>query len=258
MVINLENVSYRRNGEVILSEVNWQVDEKEHWVILGLNGSGKTTLLNLINGYIFPAVGGKAQVLNYTFGDCPIADLRKHIGWISNALQQNIPLGDTPLDIVLSGKFASIGLWEKVTAEDKAEGEAILEKLGILSLKERSYGSLSQGEKQKVLIGRALISNPEILIFDEACNGLDIFAKKDLYELITKLAQDTSKTLIFVTHNTEEILPVFNKALLIKDGKIHSQGDLKEVIALENLEDFYGSEVDVFQHGEKFFILAKE
>ena len=256
MVICLENVNYRRNGEVILSDINWQVTEKEHWVILGLNGSGKTTLLNLINGYIFPAVGGKAQVLNYTFGNCPIADLRRHIGWISNALQQNIPLGDTPLDIVLSGKFASIGLWEKVTEEDKAEGEAILEKLGILSLKTRTYGSLSQGEKQKVLIGRALISNPEILIFDEAYNGLDIFAKKDLSEIITKLAQD-NKTLIFVTHNTEEILPIFNKALLLKDGKILSQGDLSEVIVQENLEDFYGSEVDVFQHGEKFFILAK-
>ena len=256
MVINLENVNYRRNGEIILSEINWQVAEKEHWVILGLNGSGKTTLLNLINGYIFPAVGGKAQVLNHTFGNCPIADLRKHIGWISNALQQNIPLGDTSLDIVLSGKFASIGLWEKVTEKDKSEGEAILDKLGILSLKTRTYGSLSQGEKQKVLIGRALISNPEILIFDEAYNGLDIFAKKDLSEIITPLAED-NKTLIFVTHNTEEILPIFNKALLLKDGKIHSQGDLHEVIVQENLEDFYGNEVDVFQHGDKFFISAK-
>jgi len=257
MVINLENVNYRRNGELILSDINWQVAENEHWVILGLNGSGKTTLLNLINGYIFPVVGSKAQVLNYTFGDCPIADLRKHIGWISNALQQNLPLSDTPLDIVLSGKFASIGLWEKVTEADRAEGEAILDKLGILSLKTRTYGSLSQGEKQKVLIGRALISNPEILIFDEAYNGLDIFAKKDLSEIITKLARDSKKTLIFVTHNTEEILPIFNKALLLKDGKIHSQGDLQEVIVQENLEDFYGNEVDVFQHGEKFFILAK-
>jgi len=118
-------------------------------------------------------------------------------------------------------------------------------------------GMLSQGEKQKVLIGRALISNPEILIFDEAYNGLDIFAKKDLSEIITKLARDSKKTLIFVTHNTEEILPIFNKALLLKDGKIHSQGDLQEVIVQENLEDFYGNEVDVFQHGEKFFILAK-
>lgn len=257
MIIDLEHVSYRRNGELILSDINWQVEDGEHWIILGLNGSGKTTLLNLINGYIFPVVGGRAKVLDYTFGDCPIADLRKHIGWISNSLQQDIPLGDTALEIVLSGKFASIGLWETVTPEEEAEGEKILEKLGIARLRDRAYGTLSQGEKQKVLIGRALINDPQILIFDEACNGLDIFAKKDIYSLITQLAQD-NKSLFFVTHNTEEILPVFNKALLLKHGAVHSQGDLHEVIRQKNLEDFYGSDVDVFQRGERFFISAKD
>lgn len=256
VIIDLEHVSYRRNGETILSDINWQVRQGEHWIILGLNGSGKTTLLNMINGYIFPAVGGKARVLDFQFGSCPIAELRKHIGWISNSLQQEIPLSDTPLEIVLSGKFASIGLWEKVTDEDIRQADAVLEKLGIHRLKGRPYASLSQGEKQKVLIGRALIHDPEILIFDEACNGLDIFAKKDLYEQITLLAQE-QKSIFFVTHNTEEILPIFNKALLLKDGTIHSQGNLQDVIQLHNLQDFYGSEVDVFKRGERFFILAQ-
>ncbi|MBQ5615361.1 MAG: ATP-binding cassette domain-containing protein, partial [Peptococcaceae bacterium] len=177
-------------------------------------------------------------------------------GWISNALSQNLPVNDTPLDIVLSGKFASIGLWEKVTDADVKEAEAILEKLGIMHLKERTYNTLSQGEKQKVIIGRALISNPEIIIFDEACNGLDIFAKRDLYQIIEKLAED-NKSIFFVTHNTDEILPMFNKALLIKEGKVHSKGDLKEVIQQDNLQDFYGSEVDVFERNDRFFIFAK-
>ncbi len=256
MIIDLQDVSYRKNGKTILDNVNWQVEAGEHWIILGLNGSGKTTLLNLINGYIFPAFGGKANVLGYQFGNCPIADLRKHIGWISNSLSQNIPVSDTPLEIILSGKFASIGLWEKVSDTDIKQAEGVLEKLGIMKLRDRTYGSLSQGEKQKVIIGRALISDPDIIIFDEACNGLDIFAKKDLYQLIETLAQD-KKSIFFVTHNTDEILPIFNKALLIKDGKIHSKGNLKDVIQQENLQDFYGSDVDVFERNDRFFIFAK-
>lgn len=256
MIIDLQNVTYRKNGKTILDSIDWQVEAGEHWIILGLNGSGKTTLLNLINGYIFPVYGGYANVLGYQFGSCPIADLRKHIGWISNALSQNIPVNDTPLEIILSGKFASIGLWEKVSDEDIKQAEAILEKLGIMKLRDRTYSSLSQGEKQKVVIGRALISDPEIIIFDEACNGLDIFAKKDLYNLIKKLAQD-KKSIFFVTHNTDEILPIFNKALLIKNGKVHSKGNLQDVIQLENLQDFYGSDVDVFERNDRFFIHAK-
>lgn len=256
MIIDLQNVSYRRNGKMILENINWQVENGEHWIILGLNGCGKTTLLEMINGYIFPMFGGSANVLGYQFGNCPIADLRKHIGWISNALSQNLSVNDTPLNIVLSGKFASIGLWEKVSDADIKEAEAIMEKLGIMKLRDRTYGSLSQGEKQKVIIGRALISNPDIIIFDEACNGLDIFAKRDLYQIIEKLAED-QKSIFFVTHNTDEILPMFNKALLLKDGKIHSKGDLKEVIRYENLQDFYGSEVDVFERDNRFFIFAK-
>ena len=256
MIFDLQNVSYRKNGKLILDGVNWQVEAGEHWIILGLNGSGKTTLLNMINGYIFPLYGGYANVLGYQFGSCPIADLRKHIGWISNALTENIPVNDTPLEIILSGKFASLGLWEQVGDEDIAKAEAVMEKLGIMKLRDRTFSSLSQGEKQKVVIGRALISDPEIIIFDEACNGLDIFAKKDLYDLIEKLAED-KKSIFFVTHNTDEILPMFNKALLIKEGRIHSKGNLKEVIQLDNLQDFYGSEVDVFERNERFFIHAK-
>lgn len=149
MIIDLQNVSYRKNGKMILNGVNWQVENGEHWIILGLNGSGKTTLLNLINGYIFPVYGGSANVLGYQFGNCPIADLRKHIGWISNSLAQNIPVNDTPLEIILSGKFASIGLWDKVSDEDVRKAEGIMEKLGIMKLRDRTYGSLSQGEKQK-------------------------------------------------------------------------------------------------------------
>ncbi len=255
MIINFNKVSYFRSGKTLLDHIDWQVEKGEHWIVLGLNGAGKTTLLNMLNGYIFPSEGD-AVVLDHVFGQTIIADLRRKIGWISNALQQDIPPSDTPLEIVLSGKFASIGLWDIVEENDIQQGEKILEKLGISHLKERAYSGLSQGERQKVLIGRALMADPQILIFDEALNGLDIFAKKEICQMITSLAQE-DKTIIFVTHNTEEILPIFNKALLLKNGRVHSQGPLSEVIIQENLEDFYGQDVDVFAHNGRFYISAK-
>lgn len=251
-IISLDNVSYIRNGQYILKNVNWHVQRGEHWVILGPNGSGKTTTLNMVNGYIFPSEG-HVKVLEFEFGRSSIVELRKRIGWVSSALSQFIPSNDYPLHIVLSGKFASLGLWEKVDDADVERANTILEQLNIRHLSERKYGMLSQGEKQKVLIGRALMNNPDIIIFDEAFNGLDIFARRDMEIAIDELAAGDI-TFILVTHNTDEILPVFNKALLLRDGQVHSEGNIEDMIQYDNLSDFYGAEVDVFKHKERFYL----
>ena len=229
-IISLDNVSYIRNGKYILKDINWHVNRGEHWVILGPNGSGKTTTLNMVNGYIFPSEG-HVKVLEFEFGHSSIIELRKRIGWVSSALSQFIPTNDYPLHIVLSGKFASLGLWEKVDDDDIARANEILDLLKIRHLAERKYGMLSQGEKQKVLIGRALMNHPDIIIFDEAFNGLDIFARHDMEITINELAEGNI-TFILVTHNTDEILPVFGKALLLKDGQVHSQGDIDDMIQI--------------------------
>lgn len=251
-IISLDNVSYIRNGKYILKDINWHVNRGEHWVILGPNGSGKTTTLNMVNGYIFPSQG-HVKVLEFEFGHSSIIELRKRIGWVSSALSQFIPTNDYPLHIVLSGKFASLGLWEKVDDEDIARANEILDLLKIRHLAERKYGMLSQGEKQKVLIGRALMNHPDIIIFDEAFNGLDIFARHDMEITINELAEGNI-TFILVTHNTDEILPVFGKALLLKDGQVHSQGDIDDMIQYDNLSDFYGANVDVFKHKDRFYL----
>lgn len=251
-IISLDNVSYIRNGKYILKDVNWHVNRGEHWVILGPNGSGKTTTLNMVNGYIFPSEG-HVKVLEFEFGHSSIIELRKRIGWVSSALSQFIPTNDYPLHIVLSGKFASLGLWEKVDDDDIARANEILDLLKIRHLAERKYGMLSQGEKQKVLIGRALMNHPDIIIFDEAFNGLDIFARHDMEITINELAEGNI-TFILVTHNTDEILPVFGKALLLKDGQVHSQGDIDDMIQYDNLSDFYGADVDVFKHKDRFYL----
>ena len=251
-IISLDNVSYIRNGKYILKDINWHVNRGEHWVILGPNGSGKTTTLNMVNGYIFPSEG-RVKVLEFEFGHSSIIELRKRIGWVSSALSQFIPTNDYPLHIVLSGKFASLGLWEKVDDDDIARANEILDLLKIRHLAERKYGMLSQGEKQKVLIGRALMNHPDIIIFDEAFNGLDIFARHDMEITINELAEGNI-TFILVTHNTDEILPVFGKALLLKDGQVHSQGDIDDMIQYDNLSDFYGANVDVFKHKNRFYL----
>lgn len=251
-IISLDNVSYIRNGKYILKDINWHVNRGEHWVILGPNGSGKTTTLNMVNGYIFPSQG-HVKVLEFEFGHSSIIELRKRIGWVSSALSQFIPTNDYPLHIVLSGKFASLGLWEKVDDDDIARANEILDLLKIRHLAERKYGMLSQGEKQKVLIGRALMNHPDIITFDEAFNGLDIFARHDMEITINELAEGNI-TFILVTHNTDEILPVFGKALLLKDGQVHSQGDIDDMIQYDNLSDFYGANVDVFKHKDRFYL----
>ena len=251
-IISLDNVSYIRNGKYILKDINWHVNRGEHWVILGPNGSGKTTTLNMVNGYIFPSQG-HVKVLEFEFGHSSIIELRKRIGWVSSALSQFIPTNDYPLHIVLSGKFASLGLWEKVDDDDIARANEILDMLKIRHFAERKYGMLSQGEKQKVLIGRALMNHPDIIIFDEAFNGLDIFARHDMEITINELAEGNI-TFILVTHNTDEILPVFGKALLLKDGQVHSQGDIDDMIQYDNLSDFYGANVDVFKHKDRFYL----
>lgn len=191
--------------------------------------------------------------MSFEFGHSSIIELRKRIGWVSSALSQFIPTNDYPLHIVLSGKFASLGLWEKVDDDDIARANEILDLLKIRHLAERKYGMLSQGEKQKVLIGRALMNHPDIIIFDEAFNGLDIFARHDMEITINELAEGNI-TFILVTHNTDEILPVFGKALLLKDGQVHSQGDIDDMIQYDNLSDFYGANVDVFKHKDRFYL----
>ena len=198
MDIQLENVSYINQGKTILNDINWQVRTGENWILFGLNGSGKTTLLNLITGYFYPSKG-KAEVLGYTFGKAPLSELRKHIGWVSSALNEKIPSEDTLKEVIISGLHASLGLWEGVTPKEEIQAGLVLSRLGMKHLADRKYRLLSQGEKQKAMIGRALIQKPQILIFDEVYNGLDIFARKVVEDIIFKLSEG-EETLIFVSH----------------------------------------------------------
>lgn len=177
-IIRLEGVSVLRHGEgPVLSGISWRVRKGEHWAVFGLNGSGKTTLLNLIAGYVQPS-SGRMDVLGKTFGRYDWRALRREIGLASSSLAERLYAHETAREIVLSGLFATIGLYEDTGRGEEEKAAAALELAGISGLSGRQYAGLSQGERQKVLIARALVNSPGLLLLDEPCAGLDIFARK--------------------------------------------------------------------------------
>ncbi len=254
MIINIENVSIWRDSKYILKDMSWKVQKGEHWAILGLNGSGKTTLLNMINGYIFPS-RGDVSVLGKQFGRYDLRELRKSIGWVSTALQERLYGNETAMEIVISGKYASIGLFNEPLEEDKDYALELLSSLDCGILANRRYNTLSQGEKQRVLIARGLMSKPKLLILDEPCSGLDIFSREKLLKSIEVMSRSKdSPTLVYVTHQTEEILPTFSHTLLMRRGEIHSSGYTQDLLTKDNLTDFFETEVNCSRSNERYSV----
>lgn len=246
IVLKLENVSLLRDGKWILQEINWKINKGENWVLFGLNGSGKTAILNLLNAYYFPTKG-KVTVLGLEFGKTYLSEkLRKQIGFVSSSLQEKFNHGDNAFEVVLSGAFASIGLYETPTDEMRKKAVNLLESLGCITYANRNYETLSQGEKQRVLIARALMADPSLLILDEPTNGLDFIAREQLLESIEKITENPNgPTLIYVTHHVEEILPAFTKTLLIKEGQVFADGETSQLISSEKLTGYFNLPVHV-------------
>ena len=244
-IINLQNVSIKRGNALLINNVSWQVRKGEHWALVGLNGSGKTTLLDIINGYIRPT-SGTVDVLGNRFGKTNLAELRKSIGWVSSSLHEKIYGTDDVEKVIISGKHASIGLYEDISKEDIEQALYFMEIMDCSHLVNRSFQSCSQGEKQKLLIARALMAQPHILILDEPCTGLDIFAREKLLQSLNKLAKrPNGPTLIYVTHQLEEILPVFQHTLLLRRGELYKKGRTEELLEETTLSAFFEHPVSV-------------
>ncbi|WP_338448239.1 ABC transporter ATP-binding protein [Niallia oryzisoli] len=252
MIIDMENVSLMKDGKWILKDIHWKVDKGESWVVYGLNGAGKTALLNTLCAYNFPTKG-KMEVLGREFGKVMLGEeLRKQIGFVSSSLQQKFNLSYNSFEIILSGAYASIGLYEKPTQEIREKAISLLEQLGCMPYANRSYGTLSQGEKQRVLIGRALMAEPGLLILDEPTNGLDFVAKEQLLDTIDKISRtENAPTLLYVTHHVDEILPVFSHTLLLKKGEVFATGKTKDVLTSARLSDFFHLDVEVLWNHDR-------
>ena len=237
-IAQLRGVHFNRGKTKILCGIDWTIKKDEHWAVLGPNGSGKTTLLKILAGTLWPS-SGEASLLGKAFGKFDMRELRKHIGWASSYLLEKIPMDDSIVNIIVSGKHTSFGVYEKVTASDKKQALDLLRFMGCLYLKERDFAVVSQGERQKIVIARSLMANPSLLVLDEPCTGLDPKARENVLSFISKICRKKKTTLIYVTHHLDEIVKEIPKVLMIKNGKVYFQGKKGDALKKERIKRLF-------------------
>ena len=229
-----------RGDTVILDEINWCVERGQHWVILGSNGSGKTTLLAALTGYEMPT-RGEIELLGEIYGESHWPELRKKIGFVSSALNKMMAPSEPAIETVISGKYAMIDLWERPTSTDYRNARTILRRIECADIADRPWLHLSQGERQRVLIGRALMAKPKLLILDEPCAGLDPLARENFLHFLNRIPrQPSAPALLLVTHHVEEIMPVFTHVLLLYEGKVSAAGEVKKTLNSKNASRSFG------------------
>jgi iron complex transport system ATP-binding protein len=255
-LIELKNISLSRSGRVILDHVSLTIKPRENWALLGPNGSGKTTLLNIITAYLWP-MDGTVTVFGDRYGTIDIREIRKRIGMVSSALFERMPPNQTLADVVLSGRFASIGIYDEISKADRERASEIISFLGCDTLADRPYGVLSFGERQRALIGRALMPEPRLLILDEPCEGLDMHARETLLNRLNRIAESLEgPSLLLVTHRVEEIPPGIDHALILKEGRVLACGEKHETITSENLSSAMGIPIEVLRKNGRMFAVV--
>ncbi|MEG1071079.1 MAG: ATP-binding cassette domain-containing protein [Akkermansia sp.] len=244
-VINVENARVYLGGKEVLHDISWQVQRGERCFILGANGAGKTTLVKMLMGYAWPLFGAKIQVLGQTFGQINLMDLRKSIAWVSPFMHQWLADRDwTGLEMVLSGLDGTIGMFRTASDAETTKAQAMLKSLRAEHLTDRTVVTMSSGEQVKVLIARALMSNPELMILDEPSVYLDIAGREFLLNTISELAQKRPDlTIIFITQRIEDILPVFTQGMILKSGHICAHGNREEVLTEDNLKNAFDLDI---------------
>jgi iron complex transport system ATP-binding protein len=237
--LDLHVETFTRDGVDILRGIRWQVNPGEHWAVLGPNGAGKSSLLSIVAGYEWPS-RGRVAVLGETYGKCDMRALKERIGWVSSALFEWLPARQSARQVAATGIHATIGNWHDLSAQDLIRADDALRSIGAYSFRNKRYGVLSQGEKQRVMIARALVTNPDLLILDEPCAGLDPGSRERLIDDVDRLcAKRNGPTLILVSHHVEEIPTHGTHGLLLKDGHTLAAGPLGEVLTDELLSELY-------------------
>jgi iron complex transport system ATP-binding protein len=254
--LELRDVSYVANGKKILDHIDWTVWPGEHWAILGPNGAGKSTLLKLACGFLWPNAGGEIRRRGKTLVN--LRELRKSIGWVTSSLVAEIPGYENAIRSVVSGKFAQIGLLEEFGGAAKPSDYRLamryLNEIGCGGARDQEFGTLSQGEQQKVLIARARMTKPYLIVLDEPCAGMDPGGRENFLASLVKLGkQKNIPALIYVTHHVEEILPLFGKVLVLRKGRVSHAGKKHDVLKPQVLQELYGAPLSLIRRKGRFW-----
>lgn len=254
-LISYKNVRFVREKNVILEDVNWTVNAGEHWAILGLNGSGKSTMLNMMGGYEFPT-SGTIHVFEHEYGRYNWEYVKKRLGFVGNTLNRFLETLnlETAREIVVSGRFNSIGIYEQTEADDWKKADDLLASFRLSYLTDKPYRFMSQGEQRRVLIARAFMAEPNAMILDEPCSGLDVRAREELLASLEVQAAKSSTSLLYVTHHIEEIFPAVTHVAVLKEGKMLASGKKKTVLTNEILSDAFSLSVEVEWRDERCWL----
>ena len=257
-VLAFAGVTVRRGNATLLDDVTWEVEEGERWVVLGPNGAGKTTLLQVASGRMHPTTG-VAGILGEVLGAVDVFELRPRIGLASSAMAERIPSDEIVGNVVVTASYGVIGRWrEQYDDLDYARAMELLAAIGADHLADRTYGTLSEGERKRVQIARALMTDPELMLLDEPAAGLDLGGREDLVQRLGDLAEDTeAPAMVLVTHHVEEIPPGFTDVLLLRDGRVVAAGPIPLTLTAENLTATFGLPLVLEQHGQRFAARAR-
>ncbi|MDL4818244.1 ABC transporter ATP-binding protein [Actinomadura opuntiae] len=256
-VLQLRGVGVRRGGSALLRDVTWTVNEGERWVVVGPNGAGKTTLLQVAAAMMHPTEGS-VEILEEELGRTDVFELRPRIGLASTALAEKVPAGEKVIDLVLTASYAILGRWqEEYDSTDVSRAVALLDALGCAELMSRTFTTLSEGERKRVQIARALMPDPELLLLDEPAAGLDLGGREDLVARLGALADDpTAPTMVLVTHHVEEVPDGFTHALLLRRGELVAQGKVDEVFTPEHLTACFGLPLSIERQNGRWYARA--
>lgn len=254
LLVDFRDVTLVRGGNTLVGPVSWQVELDERWVVIGPNGAGKTSLMRLAAAQEHPT-SGAAFVLNEQLGKVELRELSTRIGVSSAALAERVPPDEIVSDVVISAGYSVLGRWrEKYDEMDREQAVESLESMGAEHLADRTFGTLSEGERKRVLIARALMTDPELLLLDEPAAGLDLGGREELVDRLGRLAADPeAPAMVLVTHHVEEIPDGFTHAMLLSEGEVVAQGLLDEVLTSQNLSSAFRQRITLSRPGGRYF-----